>query len=144
MPIESTYAPEPSFTYKPVDLLPKLPGSPLRALQPLQPVTPPPVNYPNTYDWGNCTWFVASRINVPDNLGNANMWAVNAAADGYTVSSIPRIGAVAQTSRGALGHVAIVTGISGGMVTVDQMNVLGLGVENSQTEPVSDFSYIYF
>lgn len=78
----------------------------------------------NGYDYGYCTWYVASRIAVPSNWGNANTWAYYAAASGWTVSSVPRPGAIAQTSRGYLGHVAIVEAVSpdGSQIKYSDMN----------------------
>jgi surface antigen len=71
-----------------------------------------PVYGYNGYDYGYCTWYVASRISVPSNWGNANTWDNLAPLSGWTVSGSPRVGAVAQTDRGAEGHVAIVEAVS--------------------------------
>lgn len=98
----------------------------------------------NTYGYGYCTWFVKNmRPDLPNNLGNANTWYSQAAAQGMSVGSTPRVGAVATTTRGSLGHVAYVTGVSGGMVTITEMNVQGWNVQSSQTAPASDYLYIY-
>jgi N-acetylmuramoyl-L-alanine amidase len=80
----------------------------------------------NGYEYGWCTWYVASKIAVPANWGNANTWARYAAASGWTVSSIPRPGAIAQTSAGSQGHVAIVEAVSadGTMMKYSDMNGL--------------------
>lgn len=98
----------------------------------------------NDYSWGNCTYGVASWISVPGDLGNANMWAYNANSEGFSVSNIPRVGAVAQTTVGYLGHVAEVIAVDGDTVTVKEMNYNGLGVVDERTTPVSDWTYIYF
>ncbi|HET9174147.1 MAG TPA: LysM peptidoglycan-binding domain-containing protein [Candidatus Saccharimonadales bacterium] len=78
----------------------------------------------NGYDYGYCTWYVASRIAVPNNWGNANTWAYYAAAEGWTVSSVPRAGAIAQTPYGYDGHVAIVEAVSadGTQIKYSDMN----------------------
>lgn len=79
----------------------------------------------NGYDFGTCTWYVASQIPVPSNWGNANTWALAAAASGWTVSSTPRVGAIAQTSgMSYFGHVAIVTAVSpdGSQIMYKDMN----------------------
>ncbi len=80
----------------------------------------------NGYDFGNCTWYVATQIAVPANWGNAATWAAGARASGWQVSSTPTVGAIAQTpySAGGLGHVAIVDGISpdGSQVLIRDMN----------------------
>ncbi len=68
----------------------------------------------NGYDAGFCTWYVATQIAVPSNWGNASSWAYYAALSGWTVSSIPQVGAIAQTpyAAGGEGHVAIVDAVS--------------------------------
>lgn len=112
-------------------------------------VPPPPLimpygTYGSTYAWGNCTAYVASRINVPNNLGNANTWAERAQADGYQLGP-PIVGAVAQSYAGYYGHVAIVEAVGPGTVTVSEMNVYGLDVIDTAVYPVSHFqNYIYF
>ena len=81
----------------------------------------------NGYDYGNCTWYVATQISVPANWGNADTWAAGARAAGWHVSSVPTVGAVAQTSAGSLGHVGIVRGVNGGQVWIWDMNNYGDG-----------------
>ncbi len=101
------------------------------------------VSYANSYDWGNCTYYVASQRQVPSNWGNANQWLYNAQAAGYSTGSVPQVGAIAQTSVGYYGHVALVVGVGAGTVTVREMNVEGLGVIDTATYPAGMFSYIY-
>lgn len=80
----------------------------------------------NGYDYGYCTWYVASRISVPSNWGNANTWDNLAPLSGWTVSAVPRVGAVAQTDRGSEGHVAVVEAVSadGSQIKYSDMNGL--------------------
>ncbi len=80
----------------------------------------------NGYDFGYCTYYAAARSGAPSNWGNANTWAFYASLSGWTVSSAPRVGAIAQTSRGYLGHVAIVEQVSGdgGEIIYSDMNGL--------------------
>jgi len=68
----------------------------------------------NGYDPGFCTWYVASQISVPSNWGNASSWAYYAALSGWNVSTIPSVGAIAQTAdaAGGEGHVGIVDAVS--------------------------------
>lgn len=76
----------------------------------------------NGYDYGYCTWYVATQINVPANWGNASTWAYYARLSGWHVSSAPTVGAIAQKGGGE-GHVAIVIGVNpDGSVTVRDMN----------------------
>ena len=94
--------------------------------------------YGNSYSWGNCTFYVASRIQVPGNLGNANTW------DDYLgASAEPLVGAIAQTDAGWAGHVAIVEGVDGGSVLVSEMNYVGFNTISQRWAPVSEFKYIY-
>lgn len=99
---------------------------------------------PNTYAYGYCTWYVASRRSVPSFWGNANAWYSNAQISGYSVGSVPRPGAIAWTGAGYYGHVAYVESVSGGNVTVSEMNWNGgWGRVSSRTVPASSFRYIY-
>lgn len=68
----------------------------------------------NGYDYGWCTWYAANQVPVPANWGNANTWDDYAGASGWTVSSVPRPGAVAQTDAGGLGHVGVVEAVRNG------------------------------
>lgn len=100
----------------------------------------------NGYDYGFCTWYVASKIRVPSNWGNANTWDNLAAVSGWTVSSTPRVGAIAQTDRGFLGHVGIVDAVDGNMIKYSDMNgIAGWGaVGQSGWVPASHYEhYIY-
>ena len=80
----------------------------------------------NGYDYGWCTWYAANKVAVPANWGNANTWDNYAAGSGWTVSSVPRPGAVAQTDAGGLGHVGVVEAVSpdGTMIKYSDMNGL--------------------
>lgn len=85
-----------------------------------------PIYGRNAYDYGWCTWYAASRVAVPSNWGNANTWDDGARASGWTVSTIPRVGAVAQNNFGWAGHVGIVEAVSedGTMIKYSDMNGL--------------------
>jgi surface antigen len=87
-----------------------------------------PVYGSNGYDYGYCTWFVATQVAVPNNWGNASSWAYYAALSGWNVSSTPTVGAIAQTpyAAGGEGHVALVTGVSadGSQIKYEDMNGL--------------------
>lgn len=131
---------DPIAHYQTVDIAKTMPVS---VLQPQQGVSEWLIS--NPYTWGNCTWFVASNVVVPGNLGNANMWAINAAAQGFTVSTVPKVGAVAQSATdSSLGHVALVVAVNGDQVEVQEMNVAGLDVEDTAWYSASYFQYIYF
>jgi surface antigen len=104
----------------------------------------------NGYDYGWCTWYAASRVAVPNNWGNASTWDDYARLSGWTVSSRPVAGAVAQTdyAAGGLGHVAYVEAVSadGTMIKYSDMNgIAGWGrVGYSDWVSASTFPhYIY-
>lgn len=81
-----------------------------------------PVYGYNGYDYGYCTWYVATQIPVPANWGNASTWAYYAALSGWKVSTTPTVGAIAQKGGGE-GHVAIVTAVHpDGSIEVRDMN----------------------
>jgi len=101
-----------------------------------------PIYGGNGYDFGYCTWYVATQIAVPNNWGNAATWAYYAALSGWNVSSSPTIGAIAQTAEGYAGHVAVVTGVGDGTVTITEMNgPAGWGRVDTRTVPTSEFPH---
>jgi len=105
-----------------------------------------PVYGGNGYAFGYCTWYVATRVNMPSNWGNANTWDNFAPLSGWTVSSTPRVGAIAQTDGSSyLGHVAYVESVNAnGTVTISEMNgPAGWDRVDTRTVPVSSFRYIY-
>jgi N-acetylmuramoyl-L-alanine amidase len=103
----------------------------------------------NGYAYGFCTWYVANRVAMPSNWGNANTWDDYARLSGWTVSSIPRAGVIAQSdSMSYLGHVAYVEAVSpdGTQIKYSDMNgISGWGrVGYSGWVPASMFQhYIY-
>lgn len=103
----------------------------------------------NGYDYGYCTWYVANRISVPGNWGNANTWAFYARQSGWTVSKAPQPGSIGQNLSGYYGHVAVVEAVSadGSMIKYSDMNGLrGWGREGTTADwvPASHFTnYIY-
>lgn len=100
----------------------------------------------NLYAFGNCTWYVKSmRPDASNSWGNANTWYYSAQAQGWNVGSVPKKGAIGTTTRGYLGHVVYVTGVSADASTVyiSEMNVAGLNVIDTRSEAASDFQYIY-
>ena len=94
----------------------------------------------NSYYVGTCTWYVKNmRSDIPNSWGNASAWYASAQADGYSVGSQPKVGAIAWTS----GHVAYVTGVNGSNVTIKEMNYAGVAGVNTRTVDKSQFLYIY-
>ena len=101
----------------------------------------------NGYDYGYCTWYVATRISVPANWGNASTWPQLAAASGWNVSHTPTVGGIGQRDydAGGLGHVAYIEAVSpdGTMVKYSDMNGLaGFGrVGYSDWTPIGHFDH---
>ncbi|WP_297622528.1 CHAP domain-containing protein [Nocardioides sp.] len=109
--------------------------------------------------WGfvlrNCTSFVAWRLQERNRMpgfandfggehwGNAGNWDDVARRLGYRVDSVPAIGAVAQSDDGRVGHVAWVSAIGPGTVTIEEYNHATPGGYGSRTVPVGDFRYLH-
>lgn len=121
---------------------PTLPGGPKGGVLP--PGTLAPYGtYRNTYIWGNCTRYVASRRPVPNNWGNANTWLPRAKASGWATGSTPAVGAIAWTPAGPYGHVAVVEKVEGDRVFIAEMNYIGLNRISTRWVHASAFRYIY-
>ncbi len=106
-----------------------------------------PIYGNNAYAYGYCTWYVAGRISVPSNWGNANTWDNGAHFSGWTVSSVPRAGAIGQSDRGAEGHVAVVEAVSadGTMIKYSDMNGLaGWGRAGTTSDFVSATKFEHY
>lgn len=104
----------------------------------------------NGYDYGYCTWYVASKLGVPSNWGNASSWAFYASLSGWNVSTAPTPGSIAQTAyaAGGQGHVAVVEAVSpdGTQIEYSDMNNYGDGggwgrVGHSGWVPISTFQH---
>lgn len=102
-------------------------------------------NSNNTYDWGNCTWYVASNKAIPEDWGNAATWLPRATAEGYKTGLEPKVGAVVWFPPGySLGHVAIVKSVNtDGTVIISEMNAVGLGVASERLINATEAEYIY-
>jgi surface antigen len=150
---------------------PQAPHPPIKAGTPgtTTPPPPPPPRvcakhiwfYNGTYGdpWGfalrNCTSFVAWRLRETNgdaefvnhmsggHWGDAWHWDDNAQALGYLVDDVPAIGAVAQTDDGRIGHVAWVSAVGDGTVTVEEYNFYTPGGYDTRTLPTSTFRYLH-
>ncbi len=84
--------------------------------------------YPCCDNGSNCTWWAweSACCNWGTALpgwGNANTWAQNAGKNSnFSVLSSPVVGSVATSTNGSYGHVAWVTAVGNGTVTVSEMN----------------------
>jgi surface antigen len=83
----------------------------------------------NPYEFPECTWYAWSRrTDLPRFAGNALSWAADARADGIPTGTMPVAGAIAVFQPGQdgafppYGHVAYVESVSGGAMTISEMN----------------------
>lgn len=79
------------------------------------------------FPYGYCTWYVAQRRYIPWG-GNAGTWLYRAKALGYKTGRAPVVGSIVVTTENRFyGHVALVEKVSGGNITVSEMNYAGWG-----------------
>jgi len=100
----------------------------------------------NAYPYGWCTYYVATRRNVPGGWGNASAWLGSARRSGYATGSTPAAGAIVVTSESWMGHVAYVESVHDGSITISEMNYRGWGMVSSRTISASSGvirGYIY-
>ena len=85
--------------------------------------------YSPHFPFGQCTFYVATKVNIPWH-GDAWTWYTNAQAAGWQVGTTPRPGAVMVTWESKVfGHVAYVESINAdGSWWVSEMNYVGWGV----------------
>lgn len=87
----------------------------------------------NTFPYGYCTWYVATRRHVYWS-GNASDWWPNARAAGRPEGQTPEVGAIMVTWESSYGHVAYVEQVnSDGSWVVSEMNFVGWGVVDHRT-----------
>ncbi|HEX3081725.1 MAG TPA: CHAP domain-containing protein [Candidatus Saccharimonadia bacterium] len=110
----------------------------------------PDRTYPNSYAWGQCTWYVAGRRQIPSNWGNATNWYSHAKSAGWSVGTTPAVAAIAWVQSygymaSADGHVALVEQVSadGTQVYLSEMNFRGVGIKSYRWAPADKFKYIY-
>ncbi len=102
-------------------------------------ITPPdpPMEVADTrFPWGWCTYYVASRTNVPW-TGNAGEWLTQAEDYHYNTGGEPQTGAILVENVGRLGHVALVESVnrSNHTFTISEMNYKGFGIVSERTLP---------
>ena len=95
----------------------------------------------NLYSWGQCTWWAFGRRAamgrpVGSTWGNAGNWPGSARGQGFAVDGVAEVGAVFVEYYAPMGHVSVVESISGGMMTISEMNWNGgVGVVHYRTIP---------
>ncbi|TDM12724.1 CHAP domain-containing protein [Macrococcus lamae] len=104
----------------------------------------------NTYDDGQCTYYVFEQVKKQGNKierswWDAKYWADRAKEDGYTVNHTPKPGSIMQSSRGSLGHVSFIEKInSDGSFVVSEMNYSKpYEVTERTIHPVNTKRYLY-
>jgi peptidoglycan DL-endopeptidase LytE len=81
-----------------------------------------PVAAGNHFAFGNCTYYVYNRRQIPWQ-GDASAWYGNAHAMGYATGRIPRPGSIMVTWESGYGHVAYVESVNpDGSWVVSEMN----------------------
>lgn len=110
--------------------------------------TPPTKRYAgnsagNSYYAGQCTWHVKNmKPELPNMLGNADMWFANARAQGWPTGYTAQAGAAAQT-KGQM-HVAYVLEVYGnGTMLISEMNFAGPYSQRTIVVNQNDYLYIY-
>jgi surface antigen len=99
----------------------------------------------HSFPYGYCTWYVSQRKYVPWG-GNAGTWLYHAKAAGYSTGRTPRTGSIIVTSESWWGHVGIVEKVSGGSITISEMNYAGWAKKSTRTLSASSRvikGYIY-
>jgi LysM repeat protein len=97
------------------------------------------------FTYGQCTWYAASRRNVPW-TGDAWMWYGNARAMGYPEGQVPEPGAFMVTWESLVfGHVAYVEQVNAdGSFVISEMNFKGWNLIDERTLHVKDVPLIGF
>ena len=90
----------------------------------------PIISHKFPYGW--CTYWVATKRSIPWS-GNANQWPLHASTMGYSVSLVPKEGAVMVEDIGSMGHVSYVESVDENHFTVSEMNYKGWGVVSYRT-----------
>lgn len=101
-------------------------------------------NLYNGYDFGYCTYLVATMRYVPSGWGDAISWYGNAQASGYVTGSTPRVGAIAWYNGYAPGHVAFVSVVYGdGTFLITEENVVGWNVVSTRVVSGAGSSWLF-
>ncbi len=88
----------------------------------------------NGYPYGWCTYYAASKRNIPSNWGNAGQWISSAQNQGYSTGSTPTPGALIVTGESWYGHVGYVESVNpDGSANISEMNYNGWGTVSTRT-----------
>lgn len=97
----------------------------------------------NGYEYKSCTWWVKQWKPTVGNWGDAQSWGYAAKAEGWTISSVPVVGAIAWTTKGDYGHVGLVIGIDDDSIVLQEGNYDWNGSVRTTSVPISTYKYIY-
>lgn len=131
---------------KPLEPLPATIYVPVEEVKPIV-VTPPPAppkrpTSPNLYPVGQCTHLAKQmRPDIPNHLGNANVWYNSLKALGWEVGLTPRVGAIGQTKTGM--HVVYILQVKGDQVYIAERNWDFHGSYREKWASASLYKYIY-
>lgn len=92
----------------------------------------------NGYPYGYCTYYVATKRQVPSSWGDAKQWIGSASRAGYQTGTEPTPGSIVVTSESWWGHVAYVESVNGDEFTISEMNAKGWGVTSQRTLSARD------
>lgn len=98
----------------------------------------------STYDFGECTWYVAGALDwIPGGLGNAGDWCVNAAGRGFAETLIPTEGSAVVYAAGDgysnFGHCAKVEQVyADGTFLVSEMNYVAWDTRDERISSMWD------
>ena len=95
----------------------------------------PQGGYPDSFPFGQCTWWAAYNYRVSWG-GDARDWIANASAQGISIRERPSVGAIVVYRPGGvystLGHVAIVAAVEPSSYRVSEMHAPQWGVVSSR------------
>lgn len=97
----------------------------------------------NSYEPYQCTWWVKHWRPDVGSWGDAKDWGYKARAEGHIVSPVPIKNAVAWSTRGYYGHVALVLEVKGTTVLIQEGNYDFNGSVRTVEVPISEYQYIY-
>lgn len=96
----------------------------------------------NLYDYGACTWFVASRVAVPATMGNATNWESGLLGAGWHYGLAA--GSIGVSHAGLYGHVVLAESVVAGVVTISEMNAgAGWGRVDTRIALASEFIWLH-
>lgn len=101
----------------------------------------PTGTYYNNYSFLQCTWYVASRISVPEYMGNATNWSWGLTSAGWRTGE-PRRGAIGVSHLGYAGHVVLVEGVDGNTVHISEYNYNWLSYSERWVDK-AEFEYFF-